>query len=76
MFECPVCGCLDSRIELVKDVFQVEGRYVLVHDIPATVCSRCGEESFSSETAERIRLLVNGDGQPSRTVDMDVFEFA
>ena len=48
----------------------------MVHDIPATVCSRCGEESFSSETAERVRLLVNGDGQPNRTVDMDVFEFA
>ena len=76
MFKCPVCGCLDSRKELVKDVFQVEGRYVLVHDIPATVCSRCGEESFSSDTAERVRLLVNGDGQPKRTVDMEVFEFA
>ena len=76
MFKCPVCGCSDSRKELVKDVFQVDGRYVLVHDVPATVCSRCGEESVSSETAERVRLLVNGDGQPKRTVEMEVFEFA
>ena len=76
MFKCPVCGCADSRKERVKDVFQVNGRYVLVNDVPAIVCQRCGEESVSSETAERVRLLVNGDCQPKRTVEMEVFEFA
>ena len=48
-FTCSVCQATDSREELVEEVFQVDGRYVLVGSIPAVVCSRCGEQSFSRE---------------------------
>lgn len=76
MFACDVCGGLDSRMEAVSEVFEVNGRRVLVDNIPVQICMQCGEMSFSRETAEKVRQLVFGDAQPVAVVEMDVFEFA
>lgn len=76
MFTCSICGARESREELVEEVFQIDGRYVLVDNIPAKVCACCGEKTFSRETAERIRLMVRGQAKPTRSVDLNVFQFA
>ena len=76
MFRCVVCHGDDSREELVEEVFKVDGRYLRVDGVPATVCRRCGELSFSRETTERVRLLVHGSTKAARTVAMPVYEFA
>ena len=76
MFRCHICGSAENNVEHVSEVFRVDGRQVLVEQIPATVCRQCGDVSFSRETAERIRRMVHGEGHPSRTVEMDVFAFA
>lgn len=75
-FTCWVCGAGDSREGLVEEVFRVDGKYVLVSRIPATGCARCGEESSSRETTERIRLMVHGGTEPAESVALTVFEFA
>ncbi len=75
MFVCAVCGCKDSRSEVVDEVFKIDGEYVLMERIPAEVCSRCGEHSFSLETAETVRQSVNGGAAQSRSIEMRVFEF-
>ena len=55
---CAVCGSSDeSQDQLVDEIFLIDGKYVLVDGIPAKVCPRCGDETFSREIAERIRLL-------------------
>ena len=76
MFKCHVCGNTSAKSDFVSEVFMVEGRRVLVERIPAQVCERCGEATFSRETTEKIRRLVHGAGQPVRTVPLDVFAFA
>ena len=75
MNECAVCGCKHSRTDLVDEVFQVDGAYVLVEHIPAKVCTRCGEQSVSLETAETVRQAVSEGVPPIRSIDMRVFEF-
>jgi len=76
MFKCHVCGSDQTRDELVNEVFQVDGKPVLVENIPAQVCERCGEAVFSAETAEKVRLLVHGTVKPVKSVKMDVFAYA
>ena len=76
MFQCPVCHAEESRGELVDEVFHIGAEYVLVGSIPATVCVRCGEQSFSRETAERVRLMVNGDAPAARFIPMRALDFA
>lgn len=75
MFKCHVCGSAQARQELVSEVFQIDGKPVLVENIPAQVCERCGEEIFSSETVEKVRKLVHGRARPVKSVQMDVFAY-
>jgi YgiT-type zinc finger domain-containing protein len=75
-FKCHVCGGETAKDEFVSEVLDVDGRRVLVEHIPARVCKRCAEASFSRETTERIRLLVHGAGRPVKTVPLEVFELA
>ena len=76
MFSCIVCKANESGIELVEEVFKVEGRYLLVGGVPSTVCKRCGDRSFSRETTEKVRLLVHGQANAARSETMQVYEFA
>lgn len=76
MFKCHVCGSTEYREELVNEVFQIDSKPVLVEKIPAQVCARCGEEIFSRETTEKVRLLVHGKAKPIKSVQVDVFAYA
>jgi YgiT-type zinc finger domain-containing protein len=76
MFLCAVCHATESHQAFVTDVFQIHDKPVMVEQIPATVCVRCGEETFSRETMEKIRRMVHREGQPHKSVAMDVFTFA
>lgn len=75
MFQCHLCGSTEFREDFVSEVFQINGKHVLVEHIPAKVCLRCGEMIFSRETTERIRLLVHGEGKPQKSIKIDVFAF-
>jgi YgiT-type zinc finger domain-containing protein len=76
MFTCHVCGATAARDEFVSEMFTIDGRRVLVEHIPAEVCERCGEATFSRATTEKVRRLVHGEGRPVGTVPMDVYEMA
>lgn len=75
MFNCHVCGGTVARNEFVSEVFTIDSRRVLVERIPAQVCERCGEPTFSRETTERVRRLVH-ESRPAKTVPLDVFALA
>jgi HTH-type transcriptional regulator/antitoxin MqsA len=64
MFKCYFCGGKSARPELVSEVFILEqGRRALVEGIPALVCVHCGEATFSRETTEWIRRLLDDAGR-------------
>jgi YgiT-type zinc finger domain-containing protein len=75
MAVCTACGADRSRDELVDEVFRVDERYVLVGGIPARVCVRCGAQSFSRETTERVRRMLHGHAEPTRSIPLGIFEF-
>lgn len=76
MLNCRVCGHNAAKSELVSEVFNLDGRRVLVESIPALVCEHCGEAAFSRDTTEQIRRMVHGAGRPVKSVPMDVFAMA
>jgi YgiT-type zinc finger domain-containing protein len=75
-FQCQVCGSEQMREELVNEVFLIDGKIILVENIPAKVCAHCGEATFSRETTEKIRRMVHGEAQPVKSIQVDVFAFA
>ena len=76
MFHCTVCGSGECRNDTVDYVFKVEDEYALVNGVPAVVCRRCGERTFSRETTEKVRLLVHSDAEAPRSVPMRAYDFA
>ena len=75
MFQCHGCGSDEYHDELVSEVFQIEGKPVLVENIPARVCIRCSEPVYSRETTEKIRQMLHSQAKPIRTVRMPVFAY-
>ncbi len=75
MFQCSVCHHTVSREEPVEKMFHLDERYLLVEGIPAVVCARCGEPTFSRETTERTRLLVRSGAKPTKSIPMEVLDF-
>ena len=75
MFRCHVCGAANAKKDFMSEIFQIEGKHVLVEQIPATVCERCGEATFSQGTTEKIRKMLHGEDKPRKSVNLDVFEF-
>ncbi len=51
MFNCYNFGTEKFTSQLANETFEIEGKLILVENIPAQVCSRCGEIIFSNETA-------------------------
>ena len=66
MVRCQVYGTTEAHQALVDEIFVINGKYVLVEGIPASICTRCGEATFSRETTERIRRMVHGEAQSVR----------
>ncbi|MEM6838940.1 MAG: YgiT-type zinc finger protein [Cyanobacteria bacterium P01_C01_bin.120] len=75
MFKCQVCHSEESHQELVNEIFNINGKFYLVENIPTLVCSRCGEEVFSRETTERIRAMLQSDTKPTKSISVDVFAY-
>jgi YgiT-type zinc finger domain-containing protein len=75
MFKCHVCNSEESYQALVSEIFEIGGKFYLVEQIPTMVCSHCGEESFSRETTERIRVMLHGEAQPIKSISVDVFAY-
>lgn len=75
MFNCHVCSSMESHIEYVNEVFEIGSKFYLVENIPAIVCSRCGEEVFSCETSEAIRVMLHSKAKPIKSVVLDVFSY-
>ena len=73
---CEVCGSEQIETGLVNEIFLIEGEFVLVENIPTTICAQCGETTFSRETTKKIRRMVHGEARPVKSIQVDVFAFA
>ena len=75
VFRCTVCGADGCHEERVEELFHLGDQYVLVDNMPAAVCNRCGDMTFSADTVERVRILVYGQTRPAKSIPLSVFEF-
>ncbi|WP_069789520.1 YgiT-type zinc finger protein [Cyanobacterium sp. IPPAS B-1200] len=76
MDQCHVCNANSWENKLINQTFDLDGKLVVVENIPAQICSCCGEIIFSAETAENIRLMLNNNPSPQHSIMVDVFAFS
>ena len=60
----------------VTYTLELEGKIVIVENAPARVCLETGERFFSPQTVEHMQRLVWEEQEPSRMIEVPVFEFA
>jgi hypothetical protein len=61
---------------LVTYSVEVNGRLVVIENVPARVNDETGERFFSPETVERVQQIVREQRSPSRLIQTPVFDFA
>jgi len=59
----------------VSYTLEIDGRFVIVENVPARIFQRTGERFFSPETAESLQRIVWGTQTPTRVIQTPVFEY-
>ena len=57
---------LTLKPNLKSSTLEVEGRLVVVENVPARVCQETGEQLFAPDTVEHVYQLVWGQAPPKR----------
>lgn len=72
--KCPICG--GPIAEALVTLSFPDGSEVvkIVHQVPAGVCSSCGEEYLAADVAEKLELLLNSP--PHDQVKSPVWKYA
>jgi YgiT-type zinc finger domain-containing protein len=60
----------------VTYTLEVNGKIIIVENVPARVSLETGEQFFSPETVERLQQMVWEKKKPNRMIKVPVFEFA
>ena len=72
---CDVCRAAVTEAK-VTFTAELNGKLLVVENVPAKVCGQCGERLFSADTVERLQKTVWEQNTPVRIVETPVFDFA
>jgi hypothetical protein len=53
-----------------------EGKFYIVHNVPARVNKETGEQFFSPATVERLQRVILGHQNPTGFIETPVYEYA
>ena len=69
---CEYCGgpIVEKRVVVHH---QVNGRYVLVENVPAGVCTECGMRYFAASVLKRVEESVHGRRKAEQEVLVPVY---
>lgn len=74
MTKCVFCG---GRLEEKKVSFVYENdEYLVVENVPAEVCAKCGERTYSPEVTDELLGYAKHKFKPTKTIKVPVFDFA
>lgn len=60
----------------VTYTLEVDGKFIIIENVPARVCLETGERFFSPDTVEHLQQIAWGQRQPNRVIETPVYEFA
>jgi YgiT-type zinc finger domain-containing protein len=55
---------------------EVDGRFVVIENVPCRVCRQTGEQLFSPETVDRLQAIIRSRRNPIRVLETPVYEFS
>ena len=77
--DCTSCTGGKLRRDRISTALWRGDRLLVIEDIPALVCARCGERYFEDETAMALDMMRVGDvaeDLPARVISVPVYTYA
>ncbi len=74
MTRCPRCKSEALEQRAVRYLQEYNDRVYLIEDVPAYVCTQCGEIILSEEIAEKIQRMVWRNEEPQRIEAVPVYK--
>ena len=72
---CAFCkGETEDR--MIRYIQEYNGRVVIIENVPAEVCSQCGEQLLRPEVAEKLQKIVWGKAPNPKIAKVDSYDFA
>ena len=72
--KCVFCGGKLKK-ENVTFTYEDEDKYQFVEDVPAEVCTSCGEKTYSPSVTDDLLKFTRNEFQPARTIEVPIFNF-
>ena len=74
--ECDNCGEQMEERRVKQDLW-IKGKLLVIEDVPAGVCPRCGAKEVSAEVGRKILEIIarHKEGQKVRTFAVPVYRF-
>jgi len=60
----------------VTYTLELEGKFIVIENVPARVCLETGEQFFAPETVEKLQRMAWGQQEPKRFIQTPVYEFS
>lgn len=77
---CPYCGSEAFETKRTQYLYEHQGQFLLVPDMPVEVCTRCGMEFFAGPDLEAVErhffAIQRQEEQPDRVVEVPVKQYA
>jgi len=68
MKQCSLKNCPGQyEKKYIPRLLKYRGKLIVLENVPAEVCSVCGDVLISLETAEAMELILKNPGMPSKT---------
>jgi HTH-type transcriptional regulator / antitoxin MqsA len=73
--KCVFCGGKVLERE-VTFTYEEDDKYLIIEHVPAQVCARCGEKTYSPEVTDDILRFSRKEVKPARKIEVPVYDFA
>ena len=71
---CDVCGGEVKKEKIIFDLW-VNDELLIIEDVPAEVCQKCGEQVFTPSVTNQIQKIAKSELRPQRTITAPVISF-
>ncbi len=72
---CVFCGG-EAEKKHVTFSYEEDDKYLLVENVPAEVCAKCGEKTYSPQVTDELLRFAKEEFKPAKTIKVPVFDFA
>ena len=63
-------------LKLISYILFYEGHWVIVENVPASVCQQCGERLFAPKVVEELQNTIWSKQSPVKKIETPVFDLA